>query len=136
MRKLRNWGMDKNINAQAWEHAVSVLNEREAEGKNTELRMGNKVIPVKRLKKHLRRSDTKRRKPATEMADVTSSSIVPVTPPPTTNNELSMRLSKASGISQHLPGLVLPFLQFWGSINSICKCKQLVRLTQYDLTIV
>lgn len=136
MRKLRNWGMDKNIKAQAWEHAVSLLNEREAEGKDTELRMGNKVIPVKRLKKHLGRSDIKRRNPATEMANVASSSIVPVTPPSTTDNELSMRLSKSSDISQHLTRLVLPFLQFWSSINSICKCKQHVRVTQYDLTMV
>ena len=55
MRKLKRWGMKKNITSRQWNHAGSLIQERKMRGKETALIINDKAITERRLKKELRR---------------------------------------------------------------------------------
>jgi hypothetical protein len=55
VNKLAAWGFQKNVRALDWAAAFPVVEKRKHEGKETELRINNKVISTKRLKKRMGR---------------------------------------------------------------------------------
>lgn len=55
VNKLGAWGFQKNVRALDWAAALPVVEKRKHEGKDTELRINNKIISAKRLKKRMGR---------------------------------------------------------------------------------
>lgn len=54
-RQFRKWGLKKNATREAWELASLQVKKRELEGKDTEIRMNNRPVPAKKLKKAILR---------------------------------------------------------------------------------
>lgn len=85
---MGKWGFEKNVRAQDWAVALPAVRKRKQEGKETELRINNKLISTKRLKKRMGRSDSNGRE--TDARDSNKSrsirkaiaNIAAVTPPP------------------------------------------------------
>ncbi|KAH6967929.1 ankyrin repeat-containing domain protein [Ilyonectria sp. MPI-CAGE-AT-0026] len=55
VRKLKNWGMEKYINGEKWKIAFNLMQKRKRSGKETELSIDGKVIPLKKMKKEMGR---------------------------------------------------------------------------------
>ncbi|KAL6399313.1 hypothetical protein AUP68_17859 [Ilyonectria robusta] len=55
LRKLKAWGMKKNVSSHQWKQSVSLVQKRKAEGKETKLTIDGMVISAKRMKKEMGR---------------------------------------------------------------------------------
>ncbi|KAJ3530065.1 hypothetical protein NM208_g9489 [Fusarium decemcellulare] len=55
IRRLDSWKMRKNSTKKEWEYAGALVAKRKLNGKDTEIVMGEKVVPAKKLKKELGR---------------------------------------------------------------------------------
>ncbi|KAH8679269.1 Clr5 domain-containing protein [Ilyonectria robusta] len=55
VRKLKAWGMKKNVSRHQWKQSVSLVQKRKAEGKETKLTIDGMVISAKRMKKEMGR---------------------------------------------------------------------------------
>lgn len=55
MVKLKTWNFGKNVTVLDWQLAVSLVKKRKELGKDSEVRIRSKSIPVKKQKKELGR---------------------------------------------------------------------------------
>ncbi|KAF4997848.1 hypothetical protein FDECE_11966 [Fusarium decemcellulare] len=55
IRRLDSWKMRKNSTKKEWEYVSALVAKRKLNGKDTEIVMGEKVVPAKKLKKELGR---------------------------------------------------------------------------------
>ncbi|KAH7239769.1 ankyrin repeat-containing domain protein [Fusarium solani] len=55
VRKLKNWGMEKNSTNQKWKVAAQQVQKRKLEGKETEILINGRLIPWKKLRKETAR---------------------------------------------------------------------------------
>ncbi|UPL00340.1 hypothetical protein LCI18_011274 [Fusarium solani-melongenae] len=51
VRKLKNWGMEKNSTNQKWKVAAQQVQKRKLEGKETEILINGRLVPWKKLRK-------------------------------------------------------------------------------------
>ncbi|KAH6613402.1 ankyrin repeat-containing domain protein [Chaetomium tenue] len=55
VRKLKQWGLEKNSTKEKWEFAASQVQKRRLEGKDTEVIINGRPVPAKKLKKEMAR---------------------------------------------------------------------------------
>ncbi|KAH7000485.1 ankyrin repeat-containing domain protein [Ilyonectria destructans] len=55
VRKLKAWGMKKNVSSHQWKQSVSLVQKRKALGKETKLTIDGMVISAKKMKKEMGR---------------------------------------------------------------------------------
>ncbi|KAH6976314.1 hypothetical protein BKA56DRAFT_674789 [Ilyonectria sp. MPI-CAGE-AT-0026] len=60
VRKLKAWGMKKNISSDQWKQSVSLVQKRKAEEKETKLTIDGMVISAKKMKKEMGRYSYKK----------------------------------------------------------------------------
>ncbi|KAL6355474.1 hypothetical protein LRP88_11065 [Fusarium phalaenopsidis] len=110
VRKLKNWGMEKNSTNQKWKAAAQQVQKRKLEGKETDILINGRLIPWKKLRKETARY-TGPQSDMTEGSDIPtdlSTGVIARTPP--------------GEVPTGVQTIHMPWFQFQAFVESSIEC--------------